>query len=90
MTKKQIAKYEVRRFTSKSQKAKMSTGLGKSYREWEEPLINHRVVEIATGKVLAIVGNSSLLCLPGGAVRAPEATDAQIIEAIVCDESVFA
>ena len=56
--------------------------------DWEEPRFAARVIG-SGGRTLGTVGNSSLLCLPGGAIRAPEATDEQIIEAVTGDESVY-
>jgi len=55
---------------------------------WREPRFEARIIG-DDGRTLGTVHNSSLLCLPGGAIRAPEATDEQIIEAVTGDESVY-
>ena len=54
---------------------------------WEEPQF-WAVVEV-DGKEIAHVSNGSLLCLLEGAIRAPEATDAQILAAVLGDEHVY-
>ncbi len=37
-----------------------------------------------------LIGRWTLLCLPGGHIRADKATDAQIKEALMSDESTYA
>jgi hypothetical protein len=64
----------------------MCRGLGDN--TWEEPPFEAAI--IVDGETVAHVYNSSLLCLPGGVtIRAPFATDAQILEAVLNDEPVM-
>ena len=56
--------------------------------EYQEPLFR-AVVYDKRGRYVITVGNSSLMCVKGGAVRAPFATDAQILEAVLHDESIL-
>ena len=63
--------------------AKMSCGR----RCWDEP--SFLAVVYLDGQEVGSVGNSSLLCLPSGNVRAPEATDKQIAAAVIGDEHVY-
>ena len=43
----------------------------------------------SSGQFLGSVHNSTLLCLPGAQVRAPLATNKQIVAAVVGDEHVY-
>lgn len=81
-------KYQVERWTSPTEKSKMSTGIGKTYREWEEPTFMHKVLN-ERGASMGVVGNATTLCLPEGSISAKDATDDQIVRAVVGDESVF-
>lgn len=67
--------------------AKMAQG----ERSWEEPQIWARITD---PKGRAVVGrelclNSMLCCIPGGHVRGVDATNEQLLEAVLGDESVF-
>jgi hypothetical protein len=69
----------------------MSTGLGSSRREWEEPAVFARVIRKSDGVPVSdsIPLNCTLFCLPGGNVQGIDATDEQIIEAVVGDEHIY-
>ena len=86
-----IGRFKVRRHTSKTQVAHMTRGISGTpgYRVWEEPRICHRVIDTKNGHLVGTVGNGTTLCLPGGSVRATEATDEQIIQAVVGDQHIF-
>ena len=86
-----VGRFEVRRHTSKKQVARMSRGIRGTPRheEWEEPRICHRVIDTKNGRLVGKVGNSTTLCLAGGSVRATEASDEQIIRAVVGDEHIY-
>lgn len=77
----------VERVPADGRKVTMVRGLDRAS-AWEEPRFLARVYD-ERGHLLGHVGNSSILCLPGGSVRAPEATDEQILEAVLGDESVY-
>ncbi len=76
----------VARYPANGRAVTMSRGLSDS--TWQEPLFQADVYD-QDGHFVATVGNSFLMCVKGGAVRAPFATDAQILEAVLNDESVF-
>ena len=71
------------RLPSNGQTVTMSRGF--SGPEYQEPLFR-AVVYGTKGRYVTTVGNSSLMCVKGGAVRAPDATDTQILEAVLNDE----
>lgn len=59
-------------------------------KQWDEPRFSATVWDTKARCAVGTVGNSSLLCLPGGSdVNAPEATDAEIIAAVVGDENIY-
>jgi len=66
--------------------AKMSQG----EKSWEEPEV-WATIKNPKGRTVErdIHLNSMLCCLPGGSVRGIEATDEQLLEAVLGDESVF-
>jgi hypothetical protein len=66
--------------------AKMSQG----ERSWEEPQIWARITD-PRGRTVErnICLNSLTCCIPGGPVRGVDATDEQLLEAVLGDESVF-
>ena len=80
-----MAKGRVVRIQSHGRTVTMYHGLGPAY---QEPEFCARVYD-AKGHYVAMVSNSTLLALKGGSVRAIHATDAQILEAVLNDESVF-
>ena len=54
---------------------------------FEEPEFRADVYD-EQGRFIATVGNSTLLCLPTGSIRAIYATDIQILEAVLNDEPI--
>ncbi len=54
---------------------------------YEEPAFRADVY--LDGQHIGTVYNWSLLCLPGGSIRAPDATDKQIAAAVLGDEHVY-
>ncbi len=74
---------KVIRNAPKGRVVKMSCG----DESWEEPTFNAAVV--VDGKRIASLFNSTLLCLAEGSIRAPFATDAQILEAVLNDEPIM-
>lgn len=76
-------KYEVKR-TSGPGVARMSRG----DRKWDEPRQSASIY--ADGRLVERVSLNSLLCaLPEGGVRGVDATDDQLVRAILGDEHVF-
>ena len=61
---------------------------GFSGTKYEELEFRARVYD-ANGRYVNTISNSSLLCLSGGSIRATDATDLQILNAVLNDESVF-
>lgn len=64
---------------------KMCKGMDDYY---EEPAFHASVID-SSGELVGSVSNSTLLCLPGGSVQAPLATDRQIVAAIIGDEHIY-
>jgi hypothetical protein len=75
----------VRRIDCRGEMVTMSKGLGNSY---QTPRFRALVYD-SQGRYVADVNNSSILCLPGGSVQAPNATDQQILDAVLGDESIY-
>ena len=84
-------RFRVRRHTSKTQVAHMTRGVSgtPSCKKWDEPRISHRVIDTKNDRLVGTVGNGTSLCLPEGSVRATEASDEQIIRAVVGDEHIY-
>jgi len=75
--------YVVERTPANGQVVRMSRGTD----EWEEPRFIAKVF-CQAGCLVATLHNSSTLCLPGRTLRASLATDEEILEAVLRDESV--
>ena len=84
-------RFEVRRHTSRTRTARMFRGIPGTpgCEQWEEPRICHRVIDTQNGRSVGTVSNGTTLCLPEGSVRATQASDQQIIRAVVGDEHVY-
>jgi len=68
--------------------ARMSRGFGQDC--WEEPAVTAIIRERPTGAVRARVSlNSTTMCLPEGHPRGVDATDDQIIRAVMGDEHII-
>ena len=74
----------VKRLNYDKETVTMRHGLGNSY---QEPKFCALVYD-EQGQYVAKVGNSSLLCLSEGSVRALDATDQQILDAVLSDVSI--
>jgi len=69
--------------------AHMSRGYDPQDR-WDEPAVYAVIRERSTGRVEAGVSlNSATMCLPGGGIRGVDATDDQIIRAVMGDEHIL-
>jgi len=67
--------------------AHMSRGLGD---RWDEPSVTAVIRERSSGAVRACVSlNSTTMCLSEGHPRGVDATDDQIIRAVMGDEHIF-
>lgn len=79
------SRFEVTRRTS-GVVVKMSRG----NERWEEPRQFADIRDTESGRLVASVGlNSSTMCLPEGGIRGVDATDEQIIRAVMGDEDIF-
>ncbi len=61
---------------------------GLSRESYQEPRFRATVYDDC-GRTVAVVSNATMLCLPGRTVRACEATDQQILDAVLGDEHIF-
>lgn len=81
--------YRVNRIPAFGHTIKMCRGLGDGPgNQWTEARFLAEVIG-PDGQVTATVYNSTLLCLPRRSVRAPFATDEEILGAVLNNESVF-
>lgn len=82
-----VQRFQVERRTAGI--ARMSTGTRGPVRE--EPAVSAVIRDATTGRVAARVPllNAATMCLPEGPIRGLDATDEQIIRAVMGDENIF-